>query len=382
MRPQFITALNALRNQSHTDAYIYVTLLSLFGDLETDELEKLASSLRFKYGWNSVVKQLLEEQADQQNLWELIGLKSDHSRNSSLDITDELLSLKHSMNMSERSADSDQLDSEDMLADLNRLTGLTSLKDDVRSLINRLKIQRERERHNLKSMPVSLHTVFCGSPGTGKTTVARLLGVIYHKLGFLTKGHTIEIDRAGLVSGFVGQTALKTDEVIQSALDGILFIDEAYTLAPKGSGNDFGREAIDTILKRMDDYRDRLVVIVAGYGGEMKRFIESNPGLESRFRRYFYFEDYQPSEMLEIFESFCRDNHFLLVDATRDRLLQVFDQLYADRGTGFGNGRLVRNIFESTIEQQANRLVSVSSLTKEAMQTITPEDVVLPSRLR
>lgn len=382
MRPQFITAFNALRGRGNTDAYIYVTLLSLLGDLERDELEQLASSLGFKYGWNPALKKLLEKQADQQNLGELIKMKSNNQRDPISTIDDELTSIKRDMNVSSIPVNNSQIDEEDILANLNRLIGLKSLKNDVRSLINRLKIQRERERHNLKSMPVSLHSVFCGSPGTGKTTVARHLGVIYQKLGFLKKGHTIETDRAGLVAGYVGQTALKTDEVVKSALDGVLFIDEAYALAPKGSGNDFGREAIDTILKRMDDYRDRLVVIVAGYDDEMKRFVETNPGLESRFRRYFYFEDYQPLEMLDIFEGFCRENHFSLVDATRDRLRQEFDRLYADRGQGFGNGRLVRNIFESTVEQQANRLISLPSLTKENMEKIVPEDIVLPSRLR
>lgn len=382
MRPQFTQKLNALRGQFHPDAYIYVRLLQTLGNLQADELNALAASLGFKYGWNDVVQQLLEEQAKQQGYWDTNPAQSDDPSLSKSSLDDEIEQMKRKMNLPSELPSTDATDVEDILADLNCLTGLESLKQDVRSLVNRLKIQKERERHNLKSMPVSLHTVFCGSPGTGKTTVARLLGKIFQQLGLLKKGHTIETDRAGLVAGYVGQTALKTDEVVKSALDGILFIDEAYTLAPEGSGNDFGREAINTILKRMDDDRDRLVVIVAGYGNEMRRFIEANPGLESRFRRYFYFEDYKPSEMLSIFESFCQENHFKVSEDTRTCLLEKFQVLYDDRGQGFGNGRLVRNIFESTIEQQANRLVSEESLSKESMETILPEDVTLPSRMR
>ena len=198
---------------------------------------------------------------------------------------------------------------------------------------------------------------------------------IYKQLGILSKGHLVETDRSGLVAGYVGQTAIKVDELIESALDGVLFIDEAYALNPEGTRNDFGQEAIETLLKRMEDYRDRLVVIVAGYSEEMSMFIDANPGLKSRFNKYFYFEDYQSKELLTIFEKICEQKHFKLTEKSQVVLLKKLTDLYVNRDRKFGNGRLVRNIFERTIERQANRLVKVSIVTKEMMMTILPEDI-------
>lgn len=265
---------------------------------------------------------------------------------------------------------------ENVLQDLNHLIGIQNIKDEVKSLINVLKTRQLRQQKRLPTLPITLHSVFCGSPGTGKTTVARLMGKIYKELGLLSKGHLIETDRSGMVAGYIGQTATKVDALIESALDGVLFIDEAYTLKPADGRNDFGQEAIDTLLKRMEDYRDRLVVIVAGYGTEMSRFIDSNPGLKSRFTRYFDFEDYHPNDLLAIFEQLCKSYQFSLDSKAKQILLDKFTELYATRDNSFGNGRLVRNIFEKTLENQANRLAQIADGNLEEMLcAIAPEDI-------
>ena len=205
----------------------------------------------------------------------------------------------------------------DPYQELDDLIGLGSVKTEVRSLANFVKLQKEREAKGLKTAKVSYHLVFYGSPGTGKTTVARIVGRIYKDLGVLKKGHTVETDRAGLCGQYVGQTGPKTDSVIAKALDGVLFIDEAYSLVPEGgAGNDYGQEAISTILKRMEDYRDRLVVIVAGYKNEMQRFIDSNPGLQSRFNRYIDFPDYTGGELTDIFKMYMKKNQYTMSHET------------------------------------------------------------------
>ncbi|MBD1909629.1 AAA family ATPase [Leptolyngbya sp. FACHB-16] len=271
---------------------------------------------------------------------------------------------------------------EKALAELNELVGMENIKEEVKTLTNFLKVQKIRAERGLAQTPVSLHSVFGGPPGTGKTTVARLISRIFKGLGFLKKGHLIETDRSGLVAGYIGQTAKKVDDLVQTALDGVLFIDEAYALVPRDSSGsrDFGQEAVDTLLKRMEDYRDRLVVIVAGYTDEMENFVESNPGLKSRFNRYYFFNDYEPQELLQIYEKMASKSHFHLTDGARQRLLAVLNALYDERDRTFGNGRLVRNLFEKTLEKQANRLaVSPMNLTDEELTTLTEDDIPAPA---
>jgi type VII secretion ATPase EccA len=264
----------------------------------------------------------------------------------------------------------------DPYKELDDLIGLGSVKEEVRSLSNFVKLQKQREAKGLKTAKVSYHLVFYGSPGTGKTTVARIVGRIYKDLGVLKKGHTVETDRGGLVAKFMGQTALKTDTVIQQALDGVLFIDEAYSLVPEdGNGSDYGQEAISTLLKRMEDYRDRLVVIIAGYKNEMQRFIDSNPGLQSRFNRYIDFPDYTGGELAEIFKMYMKKNQYTLAPDAEAYLKERFEYAVAHKDRNFGNARYARNVFEKSIQQQANRLSGNSNLSKSELTELTVDDL-------
>lgn len=264
----------------------------------------------------------------------------------------------------------------DPYKELDDLIGLNSVKKEVRSLANFVKLQKQREAQGLKTAKVSYHLVFYGSPGTGKTTVARIVGRIYKDLGVLKKGHTVETDRGGLVAKYMGQTALKTDTLVQQALDGVLFIDEAYSLVPEGgSGQDYGQEAISTLLKRMEDYRDRLVVIIAGYKDEMQRFIDSNPGLQSRFNRYIDFPDYSGSELADIFKMYMKKNQYTLSSDADAYLKQQFEYAVAHKDRNFGNARFARNVFEKSIQQQANRLAGKSNLSKAQLTELTVDDL-------
>ena len=264
----------------------------------------------------------------------------------------------------------------DPYEELDELIGLNSVKKEVRSLANFVRLQKQREAQGLKTAKVSYHLVFYGSPGTGKTTVARIVGRIYKDLGVLKKGHTVETDRGGLVAKYMGQTALKTDTVIQQALDGVLFIDEAYSLVPEGAnGQDYGQEAIATLLKRMEDYRDRLVVIIAGYKDEMQRFIDSNPGLQSRFNRYIDFPDYSAGELSDIFKMYMKKNQYTLAADAEEYLKEQFEYAVAHKDRNFGNARFVRNIFEKAIQMQANRLSGRHNLSKEELSELTAEDI-------
>ena len=263
----------------------------------------------------------------------------------------------------------------DPYQELDELIGLESVKEEVHTIANFAKIQQQRKAQGLKVPKMSFHLVFTGSPGTGKTTVARIVARIYKDLGILKSGHTVETDRSGLVAEYVGQTAVKTNAVIDSALNGVLFIDEAYALVPQNANNDYGQEAISTLLKRMEDDRDKLVVIIAGYPDEMKRFIDSNPGLQSRFTRYINFPDYTDQELFDIFELYLNKNQYTMTDEAAALLKKNLNYVVANKTKNFGNARYVRNLFERAVEQQANRLSAKRSIGDDELSLLTREDI-------
>lgn len=257
---------------------------------------------------------------------------------------------------------------------LNSLIGLNAVKEDITKLANFIKIQQVRQAKGLKAPEISYHCVFTGNPGTGKTTVARIMASIYKELGILKKGHLVETDRSGLVAEYVGQTAVKTNKIIDSALDGVLFIDEAYSLV-QGSKEDFGQEAISTLLKRMEDDRNRLVVILAGYSSEMKDFIDSNPGLQSRFNRYINFSDYDANDLEKIFLLNADKNQYVLNEAAIAKVKEIMVCAIEHKDKNFGNARFVRNLFEKSIQNQAMRLSPQSKITAEELSMLKAEDI-------
>ena len=263
---------------------------------------------------------------------------------------------------------------EQVLGELDQLIGMKSVKSEVRKMAEFCQIARERENAGMKNAQLSYHCVFVGNPGTGKTTVARIMAKIFKALGILEKGHLVETDRSGLVAKYVGQTAAKTNEVIDSALGGVLFIDEAYTLVAGGE-KDYGQEAIATLLKRMEDDRDRLIVIVAGYPEEMKKFIDSNPGLSSRFTRYISFPDYTAPELADMFRMYARKSHYTLSPEMDKYLNAAMAYLTKNRDRNFGNGRYVRNLFEKAVEHQAGRLTRLPERTPEMLKTLELSDI-------
>jgi hypothetical protein len=268
---------------------------------------------------------------------------------------------------------------EELLAQLDGLCGLERVKNDVKSLINLVKVRTMRQQAGLPVPPLSLHLVFLGNPGTGKTTVARLLAQIYRAIGVLPQGQLVEVDRSGLVAGFVGQTAIKTQEVVQKAIGGVLFIDEAYALVNQENGNDFGHEAIEVLLKNMEDHRNDLVVIVAGYTDLMEKFIHANPGLESRFNKYFFFEDYNGQQLLEIFRSLCQKNGYTLSPEGEAWVKTELQSRYDHRDENFGNAREVRNLFEQAVARQSDRVAGLDCPTKEDLMELRPEDLKEPT---
>lgn len=262
-----------------------------------------------------------------------------------------------------------------LTGELDRMIGLQEVKNEIRSLINLIKVKRLREKYKLPQMNMSYHMVFTGSPGTGKTTVARLVAQIYCELGILSKGTLTETDRSGLVAGYVGQTALKVKETVERALGGVLFIDEAYSLAPENASNDFGAEAVDTLVKLMEDHRDDLVIIVAGYTEEMKRFLKANTGLYSRFNKFITFSDYSKEELLAILDSMTEEAGFCLTEGAREKVERMLGQMNPEEQRNFGNARGIRNLFERLVSNQANRIIGYTSQSIKDITVITEEDV-------
>jgi len=264
---------------------------------------------------------------------------------------------------------------DDLMEELNSLIGLDSVKGSLSSLINLIKVRKMREQLGFKSPDMSMHLVFSGNPGTGKTTVARLLAEIYHQLGVVSRGQLVEVDRAGLVEGYVGQTAIKTAEVIDSAMGGVLFIDEAYTLTSQKESEDFGQEAVDTLLKRMEDNRADFVVIVAGYTENMKTFINSNPGLKSRFNKFIEFPDYTGEEMFRIYKEMCFSHDFVMDNEAEAEVKGHLENLSLHHGENFANAREVRNYFERCVERQAGRIVKEPMIDANSLTTFKLADV-------
>ena len=378
-------------SKNYTQVLIDGKIYTLGGSEDEGYLQRAASYVNEKVNTLRRIPGFTKQSVEYQTVMAELNMADDyfkameHSReveHQRDELERETYSLKHELVSTQmklevvlKDLEERQRELEELMAELDGLCGLDKVKADVKSLINLVKVRRLRQEHGLPVPPMSLHLVFLGNPGTGKTTVARLLAKIYRAIGVLSKGQLVEVDRSGLVAGFVGQTALKTGEVIEKALGGVLFIDEAYALANQDAPNDFGREAIETLLKGMEDHRDDLIVIAAGYTELMGRFLHANPGLESRFNKYFYFEDYNGAQLLAIFQSMCAKNGYTLDDKATEYAESYFKTLYEERDENFGNARDVRNVFERAVARQSDRVAALEKPGKEELMALTVADL-------
>ena len=346
-----------------------VTLLEVYDDENGTDYAAKARAMYFRFA-NAIVK--ADGKITKQEETALSSFKEMLYPSSvvvaTADEEEETVVKSYEANKEEKPRSLDEL-----LQELNSLVGLEAVKTDVIELVNFIKVQQLRQSKAMATVPISRHLVFYGNPGTGKTTVARLLSQIYKSLNVVSRGHLVETDRSGLVAGYVGQTALKVKEMVTKALGGILFIDEAYALT--GDDQNYGQEAIDTLIKLMEDHRDDLIVVVAGYPDKMNKFLLSNPGLKSRFNKFLSFEDYNPSQLVKIFELFCKNSDFQLSEEARKKVLAIFQVLHVMRDETFGNARLARNVFERTINNQASRIISMTNVTEEILSTIEAVDI-------
>lgn len=272
--------------------------------------------------------------------------------------------------------DEDTRTLQDLLAELNSLVGLEKVKNKVNDLIVYQKIQKLRGEQGLNLVKNTLHLAFTGNPGTGKTTVARIVGRIYRQIGLLTKGHFIEVSRTDLIAGYQGQTALKVKKVIEQAKGGVLFIDEAYSITENDHSDSYGRECLTELTKALEDYREDLVVIVAGYTEPMNKFFESNPGLKSRFNTFIEFDDYNSDELDEILNAMCKNNNYFLDSNVKIKIHIFFEKLIVSKDDSFSNGRLVRNLYDDLIMNHARRVSKIKNPTYEELSIIKEEDFI------
>lgn len=351
-------------------------IVSLDGVVLDEEIERLNTYT------NRVIKYILHEESIDYLSFDSIGAtvkinsSGEHivEENSESSYSNNTTSMGSTKNFEVMENDEKEQTIEELLNEIDKLIGLDGVKREVHNLVNLIRVQKLRSERGLKIPNVGMHLVFTGNPGTGKTTIARKIAMIYKTLGLLEKGHLVETARSGLVAGYMGQTAAKVEEVVKEALGGVLFIDEAYTLITS-QNDDFGKEAVDSLLKEMEDKRLEFAVIVAGYPDNMDDFLESNPGLKSRFNRTINFEDYTAFQLSKIFGKFCVDNQYKLSKEAADVVEKYFEKICLNKPDNFANAREVRNFFEETVTKQANRIMTLENVDDEAIITILPEDL-------